>query len=73
MPSIDGAKKLFSLEVLTSLRVGRGESLKSALYGAMRAMNCPDQGPGEHKRLAERHRARRLKPFNQGPLLDPDE
>ena len=71
MPSIDEAKKLFSLEVLTSLRMGRGESLKSALYGAMRAMNWPDQGPAEHKRLAERHRARRLKPFHPGPAARP--
>ena len=57
-PSVDQSKKLLDLRIRTAIREARGESLKVALYGAMHALNWPDQGPGEHKRLAERFRVR---------------
>jgi hypothetical protein len=56
--SIDQAKKLFGLQVSTAIRKAQGESLKSALYDAMRVWKWPDLSPAEHKRLAERFRVR---------------
>jgi hypothetical protein len=56
--SIDQAKKLFGLQVLTAIKRARGESLEFALYDAMRLLKWPDQGPAEGKRLAERIRVR---------------
>jgi hypothetical protein len=57
-PSVDQSKKLLDLRIRTAIREARGESLKVALYGAMRALNWPDQSSAEHKRLAERFRVR---------------
>jgi hypothetical protein len=56
--SIDQAKKLFSLQVLTAIRMARGESLRDALESAMSLLKWPDQRSAEHKRLAQRFRAR---------------
>ena len=73
-PSIDEAKKLFRLGILTSLRMGRGESLRDALESAMSLLKWPDQSSAEHKRLAQRFRAR-IKPItakNEKDVPDPN-
>jgi hypothetical protein len=58
LQSVEQAKKLLDLRIRTAIREAQADSLKVALYGAMRALNWPDQSPAEHKRLAERFRVR---------------
>jgi hypothetical protein len=73
--SADQSKKLLRLRIATAIRQTRGESLKSALYDAMRLLKWPDQRAAEHKRLAERFRVGHMiiAAKKREVLLDPDE